>query len=362
MKKLPAYAKLRHVCGLPPWRALCFLLPALALASCRLGEPSPPKIQADWRAANSAWRGVHLGVHNDADLDALTEELPQLANLGVNALVLEVDYHFEFQSHPELRSDHFVTKARASEFGRAARAQGIRLIPQLNCLGHQSWSSHTDPLLARYPEFDETPGQFPDNKGIYCRSWCPQNPGVNPVVFALIDELIDGFDADAFHVGMDEVFIIASEYCPRCRGGDPAKLFAKAVNDLHAHIVGQRKREMLMWADRFLDARTLGYSMWEAATNGTPGAVDLVPKDIVLCDWHYAKLTNYPSVPFLLQKGFRVWPSGWQPLEAAVTFSAFARQQKNPRLLGYLCTTWGKVKIPDAAQWPPVTESLRQWK
>ena len=90
--------------------------------------------------------------------------------------------------------------------------------------------------------------------------------------------------------------------------------------------------------------------------------VDLVPKDIILCDWHYAKLTNYPSVPFLLKKGFRVWPSGWQPLEAAVAFSAFARQQKNPRLLGYLATTWGKVKIPDATQWRPIRETMRQWQ
>ena len=31
-----------------------------------------------------------------------------------------------------------------------------------------------------------------DNRNIYCRSWCPLHPKVNPIVFALIDELIDG--------------------------------------------------------------------------------------------------------------------------------------------------------------------------
>jgi len=40
---------------------------------------------------------------------------------------------------------------------------------------------------------------------IYCRSWCPQNPEVNKVVFALVDELVNAFEATAFHAGMDEV-------------------------------------------------------------------------------------------------------------------------------------------------------------
>jgi len=315
-----------------------------------------------WRATNTVWRGVHLIARSDTQLGQLIEELPKLAAVGVNVIVLEVNYDFDFQSHPELRPEQFITRARARDLAQAARGQGIRLIPQLNCLGHQSWSRVTAPLLSKYPQFDETPGQFPQNQGIYCRSWCPQNPDLDPVVFALIDEFADAFQADAFHVGMDEVFLIASEYCPRCRGGDPAKLFAKAVNDLHGHIVGKRKLEMLMWGDRLLDANTLGYSRWEAATNGTPGAIDLVPKDIIVCDWHYGKSANYPSVPLLLDKGFRVWPTGWQPLDASQAFSAFSRQQKNPRLLGYLCTTWGKVRISEAAEWPPITEVLRDWK
>jgi len=299
---------------------------------------------------------------SDKQTDALVEQLPKLSADGVNVIIVEVDYNFDFQSHPELRPSQYVTKAGAQRLARAAREQHIRVIPQINCLGHQSWSSNTGSLLVQHPDFDETPGQFPGNKGIYCRSWCPQNPEVNRVVFALVDELIDAFDADAFHVGMDEVFIMASDYCPRCHGGDPAKLFARAVNEFHQHLVTERKVEMLMWGDRLLDARAEGYSEWEAATNGTPPAIDLIPKDIIICDWHYEKRADYPSVPVLLNKGFRVWPSGWQPLEGAQALSAFSRQQKNPRLVGYLCTTWGKVKVGDVADWPPLIEPLRDWK
>jgi hypothetical protein len=345
---------------------LCLGLMGL-VAGCRThgtsaGSAPPTDWLKSWRAQNTVWRGIHLGVSNDDAAKALIEALPKLASLGVNVVVAEVNYGFEFQSHPELRPSRFLTRARAREIVDTAHEQGIRVIPQLNCLGHQSWSKTTGPLLAHYPQFDETPGQYPGNTNIYCRSWCPQNPDVNPVVFALIDELVEAFQADAFHVGMDEVFLIASEYCPRCRGGDPAKLFAKAVNDLHKHVAGKHKLEMLMWGDRLLDAKAMGYSEWEAAKNGTSGAADLIPKDIIMCDWHYAKQPAYPSVPALLAKGFRVWPSGWQPLDASLAFSDYSRQQKNPRLIGYLCTTWGRVKISEMAQWPPVNEVLLQWK
>ncbi len=74
----------------------------------------------------------------------------------------------------------------------------------------------------------------------------PATPAGQQGVFALFDELLEAFAADALHVDMDEVFLIAHEQCTRCWGGDPAKLFARAVNDDHAHLVGHRKVEMGM--------------------------------------------------------------------------------------------------------------------
>jgi hypothetical protein len=335
--------------------ALAALL-ALTLAGCRTPARETP--------AATPWRGVHVSTGSDEALARLESQLPKLAALGVNALVVSVGYNFDFQSHPELRAARFVTRTKAREFAGAARKLGIRVIPEFNCLGHQSWNSNTAPLLVKYPQFDETPGQFPGNKGIYCRSWCPQSPGLNEIIFALIDEEADAFQADAFHAGMDEVFLIGDEHCPRCHGQDPAELFAKAVNDLHRHIVGERKMEMLMWGDRLLDAKAMGYTRWEASTNGTARAVDLIPKDIIVCDWHYRPHSAYPSVPFLLEKGFRVWPAGFQPLAATKQFSEFAIAQRrnNPRVVGYLCTVWGQVNSVDITAWPPITEVLNEWK
>ncbi len=267
----------------------------------------------------------------------------KLAPWGVNVLIFEIDYNFEFRSHPELRGGGAgalsIDDIRSLKM--VCQKHAIRLIPLLNCLGHQSWSRRTFPLLTKHPEFDETPELPQDNRGIYCRSWCPLHPGVNGVVFALIDELIDAFGAEAFHVGMDEVFLIANAACPRCKGKDPAELFAKAVNDLHQHLVDKRKLTMLMWADRLLDDSKLGYGKWESSQNGTAGAIDRIPKDIVLCDWHYeVRRQGYPSIAFLQERGFRVLPSTWRNKEAALAVMGEARRSATDRLIGHVCTCW----------------------
>jgi hypothetical protein len=201
---------------------------------------------------------------------------------------------------------------------------------------------------------------YPENKGIYCRSWCPSNPKTDEIVFPLIDELIEAFGSDAFHVGMDEVFIVASDACPLCKGKEPAELFAKQVNALHGHLVGEKKVEMLMWGDRLLDAKALGYSKWEASTNGTAGAAELIPKDIVICDWHYEKQAEYRSVPYLLGKGFRVWPAGWHDAKAAEELLDYSMAQKNARMVGYLSTTWGKAKGDELAEFEPTGLAARK--
>src|SRR4051812_22192473 len=55
-----------------------------------------------WRAENKVWRGVHVMVGNGDTASELMAAVPKLGALGVNALVLEVNYCLEFESHPEL--------------------------------------------------------------------------------------------------------------------------------------------------------------------------------------------------------------------------------------------------------------------
>ncbi len=299
-------------------------------------------------AQRARWRGVHVmawgpagGPDGIAPLKRAITEV--LVPLGVNVIVYEVGYNFEFQSHPELRYPQVITRAQARDLAQFCRRHSIRLIPQFNCLGHQSWvrQSVIFPLMVKYPEVEEVPNLPPARAERTLKSWCPLHPRVNEIVFSLIDELIDAFQTDAFHVGMDEVLVIASSKCPRCQGKDPAVLFAKAVNDIHRHLVGEKKLTMLMWGDRLLDASKKGMGHgWEASDVGTAPAIDLIPKDIIICDWHYSVQADYPSVRYFQEKGFRVWPASWKNVEAAEALIECAHRDATDRMLGHLCTSW----------------------
>lgn len=315
-------------------------------------------------AAKSArpWLGVHVMLTSRNQTLGLTEAVPGLAEVGINAVVAEINYGFVFQSHPELASDNASNREQIAQLVAECKKHKIRLIPQFQCLGHQSWSKHTFTLLTKYPQFDESPGQFPENKDIYCRSWCPLHPEVNPIIFSLMDELIDAFEADALHVGMDEVFLIGDQSCPRCKGKDKAELFAKAVNDYHKHLVEEKKVEMLMWGDRLIDSGKIKYGEWEASANGTAGAIDLIARDIIICDWHYEPREAYESVPMFLEKGFRVWPASWKNAKAAKALIDYSLAQNNPRMLGHLNTTWGTVPIKDLATFEPIKLASSSFK
>lgn len=306
------------------------------------------------------WRAVHLLDYNtDSALDALGQNLEALAQQGINVVILEVDYNFTFKSHPELRRGADpITRDGARRFAALCRKLKIRLIPQFQSVGHQSWKGETFPLLTVYPKFDLTPGAFPNNEGIYCREWDVLNPEVWRVAFELMDEVLDAFNADALHVGMDEVFLLGSDQSPSTKGKDPAALFAKAVNELHTHLVKKRRVEMLMWGDRLIDGSKLDLGEWEASKNGTAAAIDMIPKDIIICPWHYEPRESYPSIPMFIEKGFRVLPAGWKSVEATTALIGFSKSNAGPRMLGHMFTTWG-VKKEELLQFAPLTEGLK---
>jgi glycosyl hydrolase family 20 len=331
--------------------SLLAVLVAALLASTAVAGVVRPKPEK--------WRALHvLDYASDADLDALAQSLPKLAQMGINVLILEVDYDFEFKSHPELRrGKNPITRAGARRFAQTCRKNNIRLIPEFQSLGHQSWKAQTFPLLTAYPKFDLTPGAFPNNEGLYCREWNPLDPDLNAIVFALIDEIIDAFQADALHAGMDEVFLLGSDSSPSTKGKDPAKLFAKAVNDLHDHLK-KRRVEMLIWGDRLFDGKDLEFGEWESSLNGTAAAIDQIPRDIILCPWHYEKKDAYPSIPMFIKKGFRVLPAGWNKVDATQALIEYAERQNSSQVIGHLFTTWG-VKKDKLIENEPLSEGLK---
>jgi hypothetical protein len=289
--------------------------------------------------------------HPDGVVDFVDFIRHRLQPAGVNTLVLRVDYGFQFRSHPELSDNDALSRRDAKRIRRACRRAGIRLVPQVNLLGHQSWESKLGKLLEVHPELDETPWvamperyEWPNLDGLYCKSYCPLHPDVHRIVFALIDEVVDAFEADAFHAGMDEVFYIAEDRCPRCAGRDPAELFAGEVTQVRDHLAG-RGVELWIWGDRLLDGRTTGLGMWEASMNNTHRAIDLIPRDVVICDWHYERPD--PTAVLFAMKGFRVMTCSWNRADVTVDQIRSMRRlrrsstpEMRERFLGVMQTVW----------------------
>ena len=275
----------------------------------------------------------------------------ELAPKGVNTLLLLVDFNFQYESHPELRDSVALSRHDVRKIVNACRDNSIRIIPQINLLGHQSWANRPNNLLRVYPEFDETPHikmpekyVWPNNDGLYCKSYCPLHPDVHKVIFDLVDEICDAFETDAFHAGMDEVFYLGDEKCPRCSGIDKAELFAGEVNRIRNHL-SLRNRELWIWGDRLIDGKTTGMGIWEASYNFTWRAVDMIPRDVVICDWHYERPDQ--TAVYFAMKGFRVVTCPWRTPSVAVTqaedmarFRKYATPEMKPRYYGMMQTTW----------------------
>lgn len=155
---------------------------------------------------------------------------------------------------------------------------------------------------------------------------------------------MDVFEATGFHAGMDEVFYIGDDKCPRCSGRDKAELFAGEVRTIRNHLV-QKDRELWIWGDRLLDEKSTGLGMWEASMNNTHRAIDMIPKDVVICDWHYQRAV--PTAVYFAMKGFNVVTCPYRipgvavkQMNNMIEYRQNSTHEMSDRFLGIMQTVW----------------------
>ena len=301
-------------------------------------------------------RGLCIGTPSPKGVNEFIKFIDEeLAPRLVNILVLRVDYNYEYKSHPELRNSGALSKNDVKRIVAVCKKNNISIIPQVNLLGHQSWLNELGNLLRVYPQFDETPlvempvkYVWPNGDRLYCKSYCPLHPDIHKVVFDLIDEICDVFETDTFHAGMDEVFYIGEEQCPRCSGKNKAELFAGEVRTIHDHLA-LKKRKLWIWGDRLIDGKTTGIHEWEASHNDTHWAVDMIPKDVVICDWHYDRPDHTPV--YFAMKGFNVITCPWDnPANAVLQIQNMFNYRKHStpemkvHFWGMMQTVWSSTE------------------
>ena len=144
---------------------------------------------------------------------------------------------------------------------------------------------------------------------------------------------------------------------------------------------------MLMWGDRLIDSQEINYGEWESSANGTASAIDMIPKDIIICDWHYESIDDYKtqvdptefkwiekgknrrfelfkgegytSIPMFISEGFRVLPTSWKNVENMKSLLNYSTNFNSPQMLGHLFTLWSSVEGEQLVTYPPMVEGLK---
>lgn len=232
-------------------------------------------------------RALQLYGPTEENIDAFERFIEQyVVPAGITHVTLCLYYKFAYPSHPEIVDDHATTPAVARRVAEVCHRNHIEVVPEINVLAHQSTiyqGFKPFGLLRAYPDMEEViDGPLTTST----REVCALHPRLRPIAYDMIDDLMEAFDTKIIHAGFDEVFNIGS--CPRCRNTPKHILFANLVNDLNDHVRA-RGGSMWIWGDRLLDGQLIPNisSEYESSEIPTWQAVDLISKDITICDWHY---------------------------------------------------------------------------
>ena len=170
-------------------------------------------------------------------------------------------------------------------------------------------------------------------------NWCLANPEARRVICEMVDELHEAFGRPAyFQLGCDEA---DPPTCAACCGANYAKLIAEHVNALAAHVRSLGARPMI-WHDLLLKMEDPRWQGLQAhGWDDTVALLDVLAKDVVICDWSYGpppKDGAFPSLDLFRSKGFYTMTCPWDNLGGIMAQCAYARRNG----LGVIATTWNR--------------------
>ena len=290
-------------------------------------------------------RVIQLYAPTEENIDEFERFITEvIAPVGITHVTLCIYYKFEYRSHPEIVESPYTTVAVAKRVAAVCKQFGITVVPEIDVPAHQSRIRVDNRPLPQgmvraYPDMQE-----PYSEESSTLSVCTRHPRLRPIVFDMIDDLMDAFETTTIHAGFDECFDIG--LCPRCKGVPPYILISQLANDINKHIKS-RGGEMWMWGDRLLDGYRIPgiVKKYESSLNGTCKAVDLISKDIVICDWHYYEEPMGHLTPsFWVMKGFRYLACPFNSVRGCeqLVHAAYVLAE-SPCTLGTYLTTWSSL-------------------
>lgn len=175
--------------------------------------------------------------------------IPQLTRWKINTLYLYLETYFQFPSLPHVAGPGAMKPSDAEEMDRLCRAYNIKLIPELNVMGHCGEIL----ALQRYSKLAEN-NTDEDVRTIWGNSLCACSPEVDKVIDSILEDVMNCFSSDIIHVGGDEVYNLG--VCPVCtieagKIGSKQGLYIRYFSRIK-EILNRRGRKMGIWGDMLL--------------------------------------------------------------------------------------------------------------
>lgn len=250
-------------------------------------------------------RGAHVALPAKKDLEFFKRLVKYVyVPLGYNTVILQISAMMEYKRHPKINEawleavqnyekglwpcpahygflgDVPYTQDEVREICEYIRSFGLEIAAEIQTFGHVQYVTMAYPHLAE-PEYsdnadgdeygaDERPTSF------YHHCMCPLHEDYYKVFHDIIDEVCEVIRPEKYiHIGHDEIYTYGK--CEKCSKVPVEKLFADEVTNMHDYIASKGLKTM-MWSDMIVKE-----------TYSIPGAIDLIPKD-VLClpfTWYF---------------------------------------------------------------------------
>lgn len=175
--------------------------------------------------------------------------IPQLSRWKINVLYLYLETYFEFPSMPHSAGPGAMKPSDAEEMDGLCKAYNIKLIPQLNVLGHSGEFLG----LQKYSKLAECSPEK-DARTVFGGDLCACSPEVDKVVDCILEDIMNCFSSDIIHIGGDEVASLG--VCPVCapeveKIGSKQGLYLRYFNRIK-EVLNRRGRKMGIWGDMLI--------------------------------------------------------------------------------------------------------------
>lgn len=279
-------------------------------------------------------RALHVVAKNVSTAD-MKRLIDQARLHQFNLLILGLFNGVRLKSMPPFVKEGVITWStdELRAITRYARENGIDVIPEIKFLTHQE---HFLLQTKQRLMFNTT-------------TYDPRKPEVYDIAFAVLDEVIELMHPKAIHIGHDELAGHGLKSRKKWLRPDeqvlPADLFLQDVERIHAYLK-KRGVEVWMWGDMLISPDEFP-GMFVNHLHGTASGYgkalrNKLPKDIVICDWHYFdEQTEFPSLAAFKAEGFRVLGATWKEPKTIRNFSRYAKRHGAD---GMIATTWIHVQ------------------